>query len=69
MLKEVQMPVTLDLRIVDRMNAFDAGISKTTPGNKVDVDGQALLFGIEIDTLDVPGIGNTQRGFKDLILH
>ena len=69
MLKEVQMSVTLDLRIVDRMNAFDAGISKTTPGNKVDVDGQALLFGIEIDTLDVPGIGNTQRGFKDLILH
>jgi hypothetical protein len=51
------------------MHTLDAGISKTAPGNKVDVDGQALLLGIEIDTLDVPRIGNAQRGFKDLILH
>lgn len=69
MLEEVQMPVAFDLRIVDRMRAFDTGIGEAATRNEIDVNGQMLVLDIEIDPLDVPRIGNAQRGFKDLVLH
>jgi hypothetical protein len=37
--------------------------------HKIDVDGQTLVLGTEINPLEIPRIGNTQSGFKDLILH
>lgn len=69
MLEEVQMPVTFDLRIVDRMHTLYAGIGKAATSNEIDVDGQTFLLGIEIDTLDIPRIGDAESSFKDLILH
>lgn len=68
-LKEVQMPVTFDLRIVDRMRTLYTGIGEAATGDEIDVEGQTLLFDIEIDSLDVLRGSNTQGGFKDLILH
>ena len=69
MLEKVQVPVTLDLRVVNRMGALDTGISEAATRHEIDVDGQTLLSGIEVNALDKPGIDNTQSGFKDLVLH
>mgnify|MGYP001612056973 CR=1 FL=1 len=69
MLKEIQMPVALDLGVVNRMPAFNGGIGEAAARNEVDVDGQVLPSGIEIDAFDVSRIGNTESGFKDWVLH
>src|ERR1017187_6165728 len=67
MLKEVEMPVTLGLRIVDRMDTISARVSKPAAGDKIDFDSQALSVGIEVDALNVPRIHNTQSSFEYLV--
>jgi len=68
-LEEVQMPVTLGLGIVGRMDTIGTGVSKPTASNKIDLDSQTLSFGIEVNTLNVPRIHNAQSSFKDLVRH
>jgi hypothetical protein len=67
MLEEVQMPVTLGLSIVDRMDTISAGVSKPAASNKINLDSQALSFGIEINTLNVPRIDYAQSRFEYLV--
>jgi hypothetical protein len=69
MLEEVQMPVTLGLRIVDRVDTISTGVSKPAASNKIDLDSQALSFGIEVNTLNVLRIHNAQSSFKNLARH
>ena len=51
------------------MHASDTGHRKARPGDKIDADGQHLLGCIEIDTVDVPRLGDAQGRFKELVLH
>ena len=67
MLEEVQMPVTLGLCIVDRMDTVSTGVRKPTASNKIDLDRQTLSFGIEVNTLNVPRIHNAQSRFEYLV--
>ena len=67
-LEEVQVLVTLDLRVVSRMHPFDTRIREAAARHEIEVDGQTSLFGIKINALDGPRIGNAQSRFKDVVL-
>ena len=69
MLEEIEMPVTLDLGIVGRVDIISTWVSKLATRDKIDLDSQALSVGIEVNALDIPRVRNTQSSLKDLVLH
>ena len=54
MLKEIEMSETLDLGIVDGVQAFRIRVRKSGSRNKVDVDDQQLFGFVEIESLNEP---------------
>jgi len=63
------MPQPLGLSIVHRMLARDTRRGKPGSSHEVDLDRQDLPDRVEIDTLNKPRPGDTQRRFEKLILH
>ena len=63
---EPEMPQPLGLGVVDRMQTRRR---KSAASDKVDIDGQGLPGGIEIDAPHVPGPDNPKGRFKHLVLH
>jgi len=68
-LKEIQMPQALDLRVVHGMFAGNPGITKSAACNEVNGDVELLLSSIEVNTSDVPRSRDTEGGFEQLIRH
>ena len=69
MLEEVEVPQPLGLGVMDRMHTFDARCREPAPGDEVDADRQDLSSRVEINAPDIPGFGNAERRFKQLVLH
>ena len=68
-LEEIEVPQSLDLRVMDRVRAVDTRRWKSRPGDKVNADRQHLSRRIKIDDPDVPRFANPERCFKQLVLH
>ena len=69
MLEEIEMPQALDLGVVYRMRAREAGCCKPRPGDEIDADCQGLFSSIKNDAVDIPRLGDAQGEFKELVLH
>ena len=54
---------------MDRMHPFDTRRPEPAPCDEVDADRQDLVSGVEINAPDIPRFGNTERRFKQLVLH
>ena len=65
-LEKVQVPQPLDLRVMDRVLARDAGVGKSRTRDKVHGNGQFTPRGVEIDTLHVPWRRDSKGCFKEL---
>ena len=50
--------------VVGGVQTRGARMRKAATAHQVDVDGESLLFGIEIDALDVPRVDNTGSASK-----
>jgi hypothetical protein len=61
MLKEVEVPQPLDLRVVNLVLARSLGMSKAAARHEIDMDGQPPLPGIEVYRLHEPRRGDAQR--------
>jgi hypothetical protein len=68
-LEEVEVPQPLGLGVMDPMQPVDPRRRKPAAGDKVDADCQDLARSVEINTPHVPRFGNTEGGFKQLVLH
>jgi hypothetical protein len=68
-LKEVQVPQPLDLRVVHRVLAGDAGVGEAAAGNKVHGNRELPFGRVKVDALHVPRGIDSQGGFKELIRH
>ena len=64
MLKEVEVPQSLGLGVVDPMQPFDPRCGKPAAGDKVDGDRQHLACGVKINAPHVPRFANAEGGFK-----
>ena len=68
-LEEVEVAQPLGLGVMDPMQPVDSRCGKPAAGDKVYADGEHLADGVEIDTPHVPRFGDTESGFKQLVLH
>lgn len=69
MLKEIQVTQTLDLRVVYRMLTGNSSIGNRAARDEVNGNGELMLSGIKVNTLNVPRRGYSKSGFKQLIRH
>src|SRR3974390_2484827 len=69
MLEKVEVPQPLGLGVMDPMQPFDPRCRKPAAGDKVDTDRQDLARSVEINAPHIPRFGDTERGFKELVLH
>src|ERR1700740_3199019 len=69
MLEEVEMPQAFGLGVMDPMHTFDPRCGKPAAGDKVDANGEDLAGGVEINDPHIPRFGDTEGGFKQLVLH
>jgi hypothetical protein len=69
MLKEVEVPQSLGLGVVDPMQPFDPRCGKPAAGDKVDADREDLACRVKINAPHIPRFGNAESDFKQLVLH
>ncbi|OTP76212.1 hypothetical protein PAMC26577_11370 [Caballeronia sordidicola] len=69
MLKEIQMPQALDLRVVHGMLADNPAVAESAACNEVNGDVELPLSSIEVNTSDIPRCRDTEGGFEQLIRH
>ncbi len=68
-LEEIEMPVALGLRIVNRMQPFRALIGKAAAFLEIDGDGHEPLAGVEPHVFDIPGLLDAKRRREKLVAH
>jgi hypothetical protein len=68
-LKEVEMPVALCLRIVNRVRPFGACVRKAAALFEIDGDRQEPLAGVEAHILHIPRLLNAKRRREKLVAH
>ncbi len=69
MLKEVQVPVTLGYRVVDRMLSGQSRNREASASAEVHADRQRARLGIEIGLGHKPGGADPQRRLEQFLAH
>jgi len=68
-LKKVEMTISLRLRIMHRMLSWLARERKSATGFEIHTNHKLLAFCVKINSLNVPGLGDSEGCFEEFIRH